>query len=184
MKDTQPYTALKTSEADKRKKVAKALRESMSKTMKNDTDSRQIEMSGDGFKSKKKKKERVSVWTIGGSRKWNGLRYRLHELIMDGKSQGMSDVEAFCYFADDEETQNLIKEHINEEVRTYSRDKLIESARQRMRQDLLAMLKDDAISAKTPEELPSVYPVSVLMDVKRNPLQEAFVRAKTLSDRK
>jgi hypothetical protein len=103
---------------------------------------------------------------------------------MDGKSQGMSDVEAFCYFADDEETQNLVKEHINEEVRKYSRDELIESARQRMKQDLLAMLKDDAIEATTAKELPSVYPVSVLMDVdvKRNPLQQAYVRAKTLSE--
>ena len=169
IKDTQPYQVILEDnevkpESKKKKPILKGL-----KALKD----RQVEMFD------KPKKQRLAVWTQNGSRKWNRLRHLLHQIVIESKTNGQSDVESFCSFADNPEVQILFKEHPNESIRDWSRDSINDSARIRMKQDLEALIKDkDAPTITKADDLPEHYPKSVLeKGKKRNPLLDYAVRA-------
>ena len=184
-KDTQPYAVqpeanevkpIEEENKDQRetekakRKVGKALKKAIaSKSVKD----RQVEMFA------KPKKERMAVWTKQGSREWNSLRYKLHSLIIEAKREGKSDTEAFCCFADNEEVLNLIKNHPNQSVRDWNRDRIIESAEMRMKQDLESIIRDKSVpSVKSADDLPEHYPLSLLVRTKKkNPLHDFLVKA-------
>ena len=181
IKDTQPF---QTIPEDKETKVPKSKKKLVSEILKksktepkSEFSKRQVEMTGSGFE--KPKRQRVAVWTQNGSRKWGRLRHLLHQIVIDGKKNDLSDIEVFCLFADNKEVQKLFKSHPNESVRNWTRDKIIDSARTRMKQDLEAIIKDKDIPAVTKaSDLPDFYPKSLLdKGKKRNPLTEYLVRA-------
>jgi len=187
IKDTQPYQVVPDdSEQDKPKKKSKSLVGEILKNTKdkkadevmmksNSFKDRQVEMTGEGFN--KAKKQRLAVWTQNGSRKWNTLRHKLHQIVIEAKKEGDSDEQAFCRFADNKEVQRLFSIHQNESVRDWKRDQIIESAKTRMRQDMEKMLADDSIPANTADELPDFLPKALLSGKKRSYLQEYFTRA-------
>ena len=177
IKDTQPFQVIpeeKETETPKprRSLVSEILNKGKSEP-KSERSKRQVEM------FEKPKKQRVAVWTQNGSRKWGRLRHLLHQIVIDGKKNDLSDIEVFCLFADNKEVQKLFNSHPNESVRSWTRDRVIDSARTRMKQDLEAIIKDKDIPAITKaSDLPDFYPKTLLdKGKKRNPLAEYLVRA-------
>jgi len=181
IKDTQPFQVIpeeKETETPKprRSLVSEILNKGKSEPKsepKSERSKRQVEM------FEKPKKQRVAVWTQNGSRKWGRLRHLLHQIVIDGKKNDLSDIEVFCLFADNKEVQKLFNSHPNESVRSWTRDRVIDSARTRMKQDLEAIIKDKDIPAITKaSDLPDFYPKTLLdKGKKRNPLAEYLVRA-------
>ena len=181
IKDTQPFQVIPEDKESKvpesKKKIVSEILKKNKTQPKSEFSKRQVEMTGNGFE--KAKKQRLAVWTQNGSRKWARLRHLLHQIVIDGKKNDLSDIEVFCLFADNKEVQKLFKNHPNESVRNWTRDRIIDSAMTRMRQDLEAIIKDKDIPAVSkPEHLPDFYPKTLLdKGKKRNPLAEYLVRA-------